>query len=122
MHRSGCRPSSPRNVSLHAPSFTEYIQWAAMMSFHATLHAFVRISQPIALHNLCCREYLKVALKPRFQARQLDGDGCKWVLKKVVDKVMQTTRGVTAEVLESKGGGFVNRWVHSVVCMLLQGG
>lgn len=57
------------------------------------------------------RDHVKAALKPRYKARQLDDAGCKWVLKKVVDKVMQTTRGVGAELLAAGGGdGFMHRW------------
>lgn len=35
-------------------------------------------------------------MKPRFQAKELDTEDCKWVLAKVVEKVMANTSALEA--------------------------
>jgi hypothetical protein len=42
----------------------------------------------------------QASLKPRFQAKELDNDGCKLVLHKVVTKVMEATTGADTAVAD----------------------
>lgn len=45
---------------------------------------------------------MQAQLKPRFQAKELDSDDCKWVLKKVMDKVMANTSAASGEEFLTK--------------------
>lgn len=42
----------------------------------------------------------QASIKPRFQAKELDNDDCKWLLQKVVSKVMDATTGADTEAAE----------------------
>lgn len=62
------------------------------------MHASARCCAPAAAGADLLRALLRMPLpavqaqlKPRFNAKQLDNDGCKRVLDKVVDKVMSST-------------------------------
>lgn len=60
----------------------------------------------------------QASLKPRFQAKELDNDDCKWLLGKVVSKVMDATTGTdteAAEFMTSKRVSKVNALIDSYV-------
>jgi hypothetical protein len=42
----------------------------------------------------------QASLKPRFQAKEVDNEDCKWLLGKVVAKVMDATTGADTEAAE----------------------
>jgi hypothetical protein len=43
---------------------------------------------------------MQASLKPRFQAKEVDNEDCKWLLQKVVAKVMDATTGADTAVAD----------------------
>jgi len=61
---------------------------------------------------------LQASLKPRFQAKEVDNDDCKWLLQKVVSKVMDAETGadtVTDDFMTGKRVNKVNALIESYV-------
>jgi hypothetical protein len=55
------------------------------------------------------REFVKVMLKPRFQAKELDNDDCKWVLGRVVAKVMEASGSLPSAAAPFMAGSRVQK-------------